>query len=99
MNFKVDGEDVLTLTTTQKKLLKHFIRDDEFDADMKRRVAYIITHKYEQCFKQFKNKWDPRLLANGVTSIPLDPDAYAELVFAQPDYKSRTEEDATQPPE
>lgn len=97
MNFFVDDTNVLSLSATRENVIKHCVRDDEFAADMQRRVAYIVQHKYEQCFIQFKNEWDPKLIARGVQSIPLDADAYAELVFAQPDYKSRTQQDAEQP--
>jgi hypothetical protein len=86
MKFKVDNDQVLELTTAQKKVLKHYIKNADFTEDMKRRVAYIITHKLDQCFEQLKKEWDPKLKANGVTSVPLNKDAYAELVFTQPDY-------------
>jgi len=56
---------------------------------MKRRLEYILMHKYEQCFKRLKEEWDTKLLANGVQSVPTDPQAYAQLVFEQPNYKDR----------
>jgi hypothetical protein len=86
MKFKVDNEEVLELTTAQKKVLKHYIKNADFTEDMKRRVAYIITHKLDQCNKQLRTEWEPKLKAKGVTSVPLDNDAFAELVFTQSDY-------------
>lgn len=96
MKISVNDTELFTLTETQKKVIKNDISEDIFDNDMKRRLNWVLMHKYEQCFKRLKQEWDPKLKANGVTSIPLDEDAYAQLVFAQPNYKSRTQRDSKQ---
>ena len=89
MKIIVDNQEILALNDTQKKVLCNDINSSELDADIKRRVAYIVQHKYEQCFKRLKNEWDPKLAARGIEMIPTKTDAYAELVFSQPDYKDR----------
>lgn len=89
MKISVNDKELFTLSDTQKKVIKNDINADIFDADMERRLQYILTHKYEQCFKRLKGEWDQKLISNGVESVPTDPDAYAELVFAQPNYKDR----------
>lgn len=89
MKISVNDEHLFTLSDTQKQVIKDKIPADIFDADMKRRLQWVLTHKYEECFKALKAEWDPKLAANGVTMIPTDPDAYAQLVFAQPNYKDR----------
>jgi hypothetical protein len=89
MKVSVNNIDLFTLNETQKKVIKHCIHADAFEADMRRRLEYIIKHKYEQCYKRLKEEWDPKLIANGVKSVPTDPDAYAQLVFSQPNYKDR----------
>jgi len=89
MKISVDGVELYELTETQKKVLKNDINSDEFDADMKRRLEWVLKHKYEQCFKRLKEEWDKKLIENGVESVPTDPDAYAQLVFSQPNYKDR----------
>lgn len=61
---------------------------------MKRRLQYILMHKYERCFERLKKEWEPKLAANGVASIPTNPDALAELIFAQPNYKCRKTREA-----
>lgn len=93
MKIAIDNKDIFELSETQKKVLCNDINADELDADMKRRVQYILMHKYEQCFKRLKEQWDPILAANGVDMIPTNPDKYAELVFAQPNYKCRKSRD------
>lgn len=102
MKILVDGKQVLELTETQKQVIKNDIPTEIFQEDMERRVGWILTHKYERCFERLKNEWDKKLLKpiidpatkaetpRGVSSIPLDKDAYATLVFSQPDYKNRS---------
>jgi len=90
MKVKVDGVDLFELTETQKKVIKNEIPTEIFEEDMKRRLQYILNHKYEQCFKRLKSEWEPKLAASGVESIPTNKDAFAELVFSQTDYKDRS---------
>ena len=90
MKISVDGQDLFELNETQKKVIKNDILSEEFEVDMRRRLHYILTHKYERCFARLKAEWEPKLKANGVASVPTDPDAYAELIFQQPNYKNRS---------
>jgi hypothetical protein len=89
MKISVDNVPLFELNETQKKVIKNDINSDIFDEDMKRRLHWVLNHKYEQCFMEFKNEWDQKLKALGVASVPTDPDAYAELVFSLPQYKDR----------
>lgn len=89
MKISVEDKELFTLSETQKKVIKNDISNDVFDDDMKRRLQWVLTHKYERCFARLKTEWDKKLIANGVESVPTDPDAYANLVFSQPNYKDR----------
>jgi len=93
MKISVDDKELFTLTETQKNVIKNDINEDIFEDDMKRRLQYILTHKYERCFARLKAEWDKKLPALGVESIPTDPDAYAQLVFNRPEYKDRKARD------
>ncbi len=93
MKISVDGIELFELTETQKKVIQNDIHADLFDEDMKRRLQYILMHKYERCFQRLKDEWDKRLRDNGVAMIPTDPDAYAQLVFSQPNYKDRKQKE------
>lgn len=88
MKIQVDGQDHFELSEIQKKVICNDIHADEFEADMKRRLQYILTHKYERCFERLKQEWDQKL-KDRVDAVPTNPDAYATLVFAQPDYCCR----------
>lgn len=89
MKITVDGVDLFELSDTQKKVIQNNVLNDIFDEDMKRRLKWVIMHKYEQCFKELKEEWDKKLIDNGVESVPTNPDAYARLVFSQPNYMDR----------
>jgi hypothetical protein len=93
MKISVDNVELFTLSETQKQVIKNDIHDDIFDEDMKRRLHYILNHKYERCFARLKAEWDKKLAENKVKSVPTDPDEYAQLVFAQLNYKSRKARD------
>lgn len=96
MKISVNDQELFTLTDIQKQVIKNDIHAEEFDTDMNRRVQWILMHKYDECFKALKAEWDPKLAANGVKMIPTDPDDYAQLVFAQPNYKDRSARDMVQ---
>lgn len=96
MKFLVNDECVCELNETQKKVICNDINCDEFEQDMKRRVNYIIMHKYEQCMKRLKSEWlscdesgQSKLSKCGISSMPLNDEEFAELVFAQESYRDR----------
>jgi len=93
MKIKVDNKDLFELSEVEKKVICNDINDDIFQADMERRLQWVLKHKYEQCFKRLKAEWEPKLAANGVRSLPVDKTEFAELVFSQPNYKNRKERD------
>jgi len=88
MKISVDDEELFTLSDTQKKVIHNDINEDIFNEDMKRRLQYILTHKYERCFERLKNEWMP-VLKERMQSIPTNDDDLAEVIFKQPEYKSR----------
>lgn len=94
MKISVNDQELFTLTDVQKQVIKNEIPVDIFDADMNRRIQWVLMHKYDECFKNLKAEWDPKLQANGVEMVPTDPDAYAQLVFSQPNYKDRAAREA-----
>lgn len=88
MKVQVNNEDLFELSEVQKKVIKNDIHADEFESDMKRRLQYVLMHKYEQCFNHLKAEWDEKLKTR-LDLVPTNPDKYAELVFSQPDYQCR----------
>lgn len=88
MKISVNDQELYTLTLIQKQVIANDIHADELDEDLKRRVHWILSHKYEQCMKRLRDEWMPKLKGR-VQSVPTSDDAFAELVFSQPDYKDR----------
>lgn len=88
MKIKIDNKEIMDLSNTMKKVIKHDIHFDEFEADMERRVCYILQHKYERCLERLRKEWEPKLRER-VSSLPSNLEELAELIFSQPDYKDR----------
>lgn len=93
MKVSVNGKEIIELSEIQKKVICNDISADIMDADLERRIKYILKHKYERCMERLKQQWMPKLKENGVTEVPLDNDAFAQLVFAQQNYKDRKARD------
>lgn len=94
MKISVDDQELFRLSETQKKVIKNDISEEIFDEDMKRRLQYILTHKYERCFERLKKEWEPKLKASGIKMIPTDNDEFAQLVFSHESYKNRSQREA-----
>lgn len=93
MKISVNNCDCFELNETQEKVIKNDIHKDLFEEDMKRRLQYILTHKYEECFKRLKAEWEPILIQKGIEMIPTNADKLAELIFSQPEYKCKAKRD------
>jgi len=94
MKVTCDGKEVIALSETQLKCIQNDIPASECTKDLERRVCWVLQHKYEQCFKRLKEEWEPKLKAKGLESIPLNDEAFCELVFSQADYKDREAREA-----
>lgn len=89
MKIKVNEKQILELSQVQKQIIMNDIDEDEFEADMERRISWVLTHKLEQCYDRLNKEWEPKLIAAGETSLPVSKEAFAQLVFAHPEYKSK----------
>lgn len=90
MKISVNDQELFNMSEIKKKVISNDIPAEVLENDLKRRVAYILAHKYERCMERLKREWIPKLKAAGVQNIPLDDDAFAQLVFARPEYKDRS---------
>jgi len=86
MKISVDDQEVFSLSDTQKAVIMSEIPHDEFIEDMKRRLEWVLTHKYERCFERLKKEWEPALKAR-YPMVPSGDSDLAQLICAQPDYK------------
>ena len=88
------ADKLFELTPLQMQVIANDIQSEILDADLKRRLEYILMHKYQRCMDRLEKEWVPKLIAGGATSIPTAKDALAELIFAHPDYKNRSVREA-----
>lgn len=93
MKITVDGEDLYELTPLQEKVIMNDVHEDVFEADMKRRLHWVLTHKYDMCLKTLKDEWVPKFIATG-TPIPIQEADFARAILCHPDYRSRKQRDA-----
>lgn len=84
---KYDNQDSFDIPTWWQKVIENDVADD-FDIDTQRRLKWVIEHKKDQCLKRMKEEWIPKLKAKGLESIPLDDEAFVNLVIGQPEYKN-----------
>ena len=95
MKISVDNQEIFTLSETQKKVIQNEIPSEIFEEDMKRRLQWILVdEKYQRCMERLRKEWEPKLKADGVAMLPTDNDAFAQMVFAHPQYKNRSQRDA-----
>ena len=88
MKISVNNRELFSLSDIQKKVICNDIHADILDADLERRLQWVLMHKYEQCMKRLRDEWMPKL-KDRVESVPTSDDAFAQLVFSQHDYKDR----------
>ena len=94
MKVKVNDKVIFELAEWEKNVLKHEIPTEIFDADMERRLEWVLKHLVEQCYNRFEKEWIEKLRAKGVASIPTDKASFVALVLSQPDYKNRSQSDS-----
>lgn len=94
MKISVNNKELFSLSDIQKKVICNDIHADTLHADLERRLQWVLMHKYEQCMKRLRDEWLPKL-KDRVESVPTSDDAFASLVFSQPDYKDRKSREAS----
>ena len=97
MKFFIDNKLIFELNETKQKVIKDNVFSESFVFNMGNRVKWVILKKYEDSLNGLKKEWIEKLKLSGVDSIPLDNDKFAELVFSQKEYKSRSERDKPLP--
>jgi hypothetical protein len=88
MKISVDGVDLFTIEEHQKKAMIHFLEGENFEEDMKRRIQWVITHKYEQCLKKMVDEWLPKLKER-YDSIPSKDADLVDKITSESDYQPR----------
>lgn len=93
MKISVNDAELFTLSDNQKKVLAHDISSAVLENDLKRRLQWILMHKYEKVLEKLKKDWVPKLIARGLTAVPVDNEELSKLIFSQEDYVDRLAQD------
>ena len=94
MQITVDGVDLFEVTDNEIELLEYVLPSAILDADLKRRLEWVLTHKIERAYSRLKDDWMPILQRDvEVTQVPLDDEEFFNMVKVRPDYKDRDERD------
>lgn len=86
----VDDLQRFRITPTHKRMIK-LQGTKDVDAHCQDRLGWILKHKYERCMERLRNEWTAKFQDRGLKEVPADDDAFALLVFSQPDYKNRSQ--------
>lgn len=92
MKVSVNDLELFTLSEIQQTIIEYSIDSDLVDQECSRRLQWIILELQKQSMKQMRAEWIPKLKLR-VESIPLDDEAFAQLVFSQEDYMDRKARD------
>ena len=90
MKVDVDNKNLFQLSEHHKKVIQWDIPTEDFENDMKRRIQYIVMHKYQQCIDRLIKEWEPKLRER-FPNLPTNQEALANLIMNQPDYKDRSQ--------
>lgn len=92
---KVNDQVVFELAQWELDLLANDINIADLEADLKRRLEWVLKHKVDQVFARFEKEWMDKLRDDPeVASIPKSKEAFVNLVTARVDYVSRAGRDA-----
>jgi hypothetical protein len=97
MKVSVNGTELFSLNETQRKVLCNDVSSVSLEDDCKRRLQWVLMHKHAQCMERLRKEWLPKLKGR-VDVVPLDDDAFAQLVFKQEDYMDKAARDEAAKP-
>ena len=93
MKIYIDEKLVYDLNEDKIDVLKAYLQEDSITEEIERRVVDSIENKYQACLNRLKLEWEPKLVEKGVQMIPTSKEDFAKLVFRQPTYKTRSEQE------
>lgn len=95
MKISVNDTELFTLAQWEKDVIANDIDVANLEADLKRRLEWVLRHKVEQSYARFEKEWIEKLRADpSVQSIPKSKEAFVALVKARSDYKDRASREA-----
>lgn len=93
MKISLDDKELLTFSDIQRRIYNNEISSESFHKWMSERIKYAFKDHFDQCFRNLRNEWEPKLVARGHEMLPVRPEIFAQLVFDQPDYRDKFQRD------
>lgn len=88
MQVKLDDKVIFEISDVDIKILENDLLDVQ--AEIERRLQYIITHKVDQCYRRLHQEWMQKLQQDPlIEAVPLKREDFVKYVMALPDYKNR----------
>lgn len=88
INIYFNDELVRVITIEEQKVIAHKISEEDINADIKRRISWIVDELVNVTKEQIKQEWRPKLSAT-LESVPTRESTLLDLIMQQPDYKDR----------
>ena len=97
MQITVDGVDLYELSAIDIEILEYVFPASTLDADCKRRLEWVLRLKIKQAYKRLRKDWMPILETDpAVTQVPINDEAFFNMVKVRPDYMDWEARDAAQ---
>ena len=94
MKISLDDKELMQFSELQKKIFLNEINSEVFHESITQRIKYAFKDYFDQLCKNLRNEWEPKLAARGHEMLPVKMEAFATLVFQQPDYRNKSQRDA-----
>ncbi len=91
-SIKKDNTEIFQISDVDLKLMADELVDVE--DEINRRIQWVIEHKCEQVYKRFRQQWEGKLKSENVETIPMQKEAFVNLITVRADYKNRAQREA-----
>lgn len=84
---KLNDEIIYSLVQWQTDMLSYSEDLEKLNADVKAIVLLTLQIRYNRAYNKFYSDWKDALSSDPtVTSIPINDQAFVEMILARPDY-------------
>ena len=88
MKCMINDMEVFELSPTQVNILAHTIPYHQLEDHLKGLIHYVVGQKLRESAGKLFEEWKPKLVKEGVTSVPLMDIDLAKMIFERSDYSS-----------
>lgn len=86
MKCMINDMEAFELNPTQVNILAHVIPYHEIEDHLKGLIQYIVGQKLRECAGKLFEEWKPKMIKEGIQSVPIMDIDLAKMIFERPDY-------------